>query len=1175
MTEFHLRIFAPDRGVSRVEVLRDGSSLSVGNARLDSRVIGAAKEDPKAYGLALRDALFESEPIRRAYTLAMADGPVRLRLQIDPEAAEAHALRWESLILPINGEDLPAAASPQSPFSRYLALDSPEPSSDSSDTAHLLLALANPGDLRQLTPLDVEAEIANLVEAWEDLLSNGELRVTVLAGGATLSPNLRQRLAGLDCELLEEPASISRISSLLAGKEALHLVAHGNLTASRRAVLVLQKDDGTLDLIEEDLLLEKLNVAELRFVFLQSCRSAGAGAFVGLAPRLVQLGIPSVVAMQDFVPMDDAREFSAAFYRTLLREGAADVAANTGRQAILRANSGNWSIPVLFSRLRDCQIWERDPICTVTRHIAADCRMDKRVQNPFPVEVVLARSGLGALQHGSGDGAGPRLNFLEGAMGALAEAGDARSAFVILLGNRGRAKTTLLKLLFAELAASFLDAQAPVPAQLHLADCVQSEVGPARTVARAMLRVYRDHGFDLDPERINAALARRSFIFLVDGDAELTAAGRADATGVLADFSAEHPQHKFLFTADTSLFDRTLFPEDSTALVIQPMRIVRVIEYLESQENAAVRGLVARLRESAIFDLAEVPWLLSSLIEDALQGARIDTRTVVLDRFVREGMSRVGGPPGMRSRAEEALNRLAWRMQGQREVVLEGSEVYRILAEARGNREFPLEDFLAEIQKSRLLLNNGDEGASFAYAGLQSFFCARFLNQSTQWERQLEDITATLGRVTRMRWWEDTLVLLSGMTDSADVLLRMILAGSALTEGEQVFLAARCLHEARRAGRAKPGEIGQDVVDQIVDTLMWRSNPQSARSVSVRRKAIEALSLLQETRVVGHLFSLALEKVRLDSQGGFCFDYSAVRGSASLALRAMPEAALAYARSDERLSSDADVQTLLNAWFTGDLASLGTLLNLDNPSVSSVAAFALSTFRSDEALELLVRRFALYAGLPGEGDILWAIADTLCLLNPLKVTEKAILPFLDKPRWAVRVAHMIGRLGIASLEGAECQFLRRCLLSGDAYLQGRSLRAYSAILSQQRETPGSRQAIEEIRTLCHDLVADDRAAAARRACIRLPEGISPEGWWQLRYQAFESLRSIGDSSSVEVLRRTRRPVFSETAAHLRFGVSLNQLSFEIGEEIYWRLTGGLAGESYRPLVSHHTATGTA
>src|SRR4029450_974013 len=85
--------------------------------------------------------------------------------------------------------------------------------------------------------------------------------------------------------------------------------------------------------------------------------------FVCIGLRLVHLGVPAVVAMQDYVAMDDARLFAAAFYRSLLQSGLVDVAVNEGRQAIFRKTKhDNLSIPALFMRLKGGLLWRPDPL---------------------------------------------------------------------------------------------------------------------------------------------------------------------------------------------------------------------------------------------------------------------------------------------------------------------------------------------------------------------------------------------------------------------------------------------------------------------------------------------------------------------------------------------------------------------------------------------------------------------------------------------------------------------------------------------------------------------------------------------------------------------------------------------------------------------------------------------
>ena len=80
---------------------------------------------------------------------------------------------------------------------------------------------------------------------------------------------------------------------------------------------------------------------------------------------------------------------------------------------------------------------------------------------------------------------------------------------------------------------------------------------------------------------------------------------------------------------------------------------------------------------------------------------------------------------------------------------------------------------------------------------------------------------------------------------------------------------------------------------------------------------------------------------------------------------------------------------------------------------------------------------------------------------------------------------------------------------------------------------------------------------------------------RLRYQAFEALRSIGNEQSIEVLREVRQRDCGTAVDERDEAIRTNggttppgydsRLSFEIAEEIYWRLGGGLAAESYAPL----------
>ncbi|MCP4392235.1 MAG: CHAT domain-containing protein, partial [Gammaproteobacteria bacterium] len=170
--------------------------------------------------------------------------------------------------------------------------------------------------------------------------------------------------SGIDAEhleitFLEQPVTLSALEAeLKKGYHILHLVAHGMfLKEDEQAFLFLANNENQVDRVSDDDFTEMLSRSgeSLRLVFLASCQTAtrsSADAFRGFAPKLVAAGVPAVLAMQDLVPINTAREFAATFYRQLIRHGQVDVASNEARSAVLTAKLSGASIPVLFMRLR-------------------------------------------------------------------------------------------------------------------------------------------------------------------------------------------------------------------------------------------------------------------------------------------------------------------------------------------------------------------------------------------------------------------------------------------------------------------------------------------------------------------------------------------------------------------------------------------------------------------------------------------------------------------------------------------------------------------------------------------------------------------------------------------------------------------------------------------------------
>ncbi len=120
--------------------------------------------DPASAGQKLLAALLSDDCLRRAWEQARGQAPQRrIRLRIDPAAAELHALPWELL-----AEDAALlAAHADTPFSRYLPIALPWGGAVEERPIRVLVAISNPADLARykLAPLDVAQERQTLEAA--------------------------------------------------------------------------------------------------------------------------------------------------------------------------------------------------------------------------------------------------------------------------------------------------------------------------------------------------------------------------------------------------------------------------------------------------------------------------------------------------------------------------------------------------------------------------------------------------------------------------------------------------------------------------------------------------------------------------------------------------------------------------------------------------------------------------------------------------------------------------------------------------------------------------------------------------------------------------------------------------------------------------------------------------
>jgi hypothetical protein len=305
---------------------------------------------------------------------------------------------------------------------------------------------------------------------------------------------------------------------------------------------------------------------------------------------------------------------------------------------------------------------------------------------------------------------------------------------------------------------------------------------------------------------------------------------------------------------------------------------------------------------------------------------------------------------------------------------------------------------------------------------------------------------------------------------------------------------------------------------------------------------------------VPHLASLVIGKVRPTFNGQPTFELSGLRHAALHVLLTMEEEADAYVEHAAASSATPTYQAikeLIAQWRRGDCEGLrSTFRSTSIEGLPAVIAFVLGTSGGNDNLEFLID--ALLA--PGTAeDTLWSIVDSLLFFDPGVVTHQAVTRLRQTPALHTQAAYMIGKLRVAEPASEEVRFLVSCLRSDSVKTRGVALKALAQL------------GITDYRRHCECIAADAWEKLAKSKDlpqdILLPKKVDERS--TLRNAALESLRLIGDEGSIKALREARnwRPDGSTTD---RWGSQLMQLSYEVSEDVYWRVTGGCEGDFYDP-----------
>ena len=124
LIDLEIRIFPSDGSVASYPVeITLGGQQEFPRGYLSADILPwTSSGDPVGDGQRLFDALFADNALRSAWAEARGQSPQRrIRLRIDANAPELHALPWELM----HEDDTMLAANADTPFSRYLAVAEP------------------------------------------------------------------------------------------------------------------------------------------------------------------------------------------------------------------------------------------------------------------------------------------------------------------------------------------------------------------------------------------------------------------------------------------------------------------------------------------------------------------------------------------------------------------------------------------------------------------------------------------------------------------------------------------------------------------------------------------------------------------------------------------------------------------------------------------------------------------------------------------------------------------------------------------------------------------------------------------------------------------------------------------------------------------------------------------
>ena len=290
------------------------------------------------YAETLTKLLFADPMLAVAFERALTSAktlnlPLRIRVLLDSNSKELHAVCWESL-RDFSGK--PLFTSENVFFSRYIqSLDGSVRESPAGQKLKALIVISNPANLASFT---ATGESLFPVEAQIEL------------------EHVKASLAAFEISVLDMPTIQSIAARLRDGFDVLYLVCHGAVVEGE-AQLLLCDEAGNVDVVAGEQLANRIGDLKSppRLVVMASCQSAQGLESIG--PKLGNAGVPAILAMNGNISMETNSLFMPQFFSELTETGIIDQAVSVARGAV-RDRPDAW-MPILYMRLRSGQLLPR------------------------------------------------------------------------------------------------------------------------------------------------------------------------------------------------------------------------------------------------------------------------------------------------------------------------------------------------------------------------------------------------------------------------------------------------------------------------------------------------------------------------------------------------------------------------------------------------------------------------------------------------------------------------------------------------------------------------------------------------------------------------------------------------------------------------------------------------